>query len=104
MLLRAPNPHPYFGNNHEAYGFKCPGCEDEHWITVKYGEDTQQARPIWIFDGNLESPTFSPSLHHTITFGDGRPNFICHYFIRNGMIEFLSDCTHKLAGHTVLLP
>lgn len=26
---------------------------------------------------------------------------ICHSFITDGEIQFLNDCTHKLAGHTV---
>lgn len=28
----------------------------------------------------------------------------CHSFVRDGQIEFLSDCTHALAGKTVSLP
>jgi hypothetical protein len=28
----------------------------------------------------------------------------CHSFVRAGMIEFLSDCTHELAGKTVPIP
>ena len=28
----------------------------------------------------------------------------CHSFVREGRIEFLSDCTHALAGQTVELP
>lgn len=32
---------------------------------------------------------------------DPRPPYVCHCFIRNGMIEFLTDCTHNLAGQTV---
>jgi hypothetical protein len=28
----------------------------------------------------------------------------CHSFIRNGQIQFLSDCHHELAGKTVDLP
>lgn len=38
----------------------------------------------------------------------GRPDagktHVCHSFIRDGRIEFLSDCTHALAGQTVDLP
>lgn len=26
---------------------------------------------------------------------------VCHSFVRDGKIEFLSDCTHRLAGQTV---
>jgi hypothetical protein len=32
------------------------------------------------------------------------PPSICHSFVRDGRIEFLSDCTHRLAGQTVDLP
>ena len=28
---------------------------------------------------------------------------VCHSFVRDGRIEFLSDCTHELAGQTVEL-
>jgi len=28
----------------------------------------------------------------------------CHYFIRRGEIQFLSDCYHELKGQTVPLP
>jgi hypothetical protein len=28
---------------------------------------------------------------------------ICHSFIKDGMIQFLDDCTHALAGQTVPL-
>jgi hypothetical protein len=56
---------------------------------------------VWSFDGNHESPTCSPSFLTTLTYGDGRPQHRCHSFIRNGKIEYLSDCTHKLAGQTI---
>lgn len=29
---------------------------------------------------------------------------VCHSFVREGRIQFLGDCTHRLAGHTVDLP
>ncbi len=29
---------------------------------------------------------------------------LCHSFVRDGRIEFLGDCTHKLAGQTIELP
>lgn len=29
---------------------------------------------------------------------------ICHSFIKDGMIQFLGDCTHELKGKTVKLP
>ena len=84
--------------------FWCPGCEENHQI------DTAK----WEFDGDYDRPTFSPSY---LTWLDPNPNvlpendpdgkyrngFRCHSFIKAGMIEFLSDCTHHLAGQTVAL-
>ncbi len=64
-----------------------------HRINVNAPNDHTGAR--WSWDGNVESPTFSPSVHIV-----GQ----CHYFIRAGMIEFCGDSKHPLAGQTVPLP
>lgn len=70
----------------------CPGCEHPHAIRI--------TAPIkWTWNGDTESPTFNPSLLCT---DDGSAR--CHSFIRAGRIEFLSDCSHALAGQTVDLP
>lgn len=64
----------------------------------------------WTFDGNLDAPTFSPSVLHHAHGGvvDGpnefKPQVQCHYFIRAGRIEFCGDSRHALAGKTVDLP
>ena len=55
-------------------------------------------KPLWEFNGNFESPTFVPSL--MMRHGDSA---VCHLFLRNGVLEFLSDCTHELAGQKVPL-
>lgn len=82
--------------------FWCAGCEEHHQINSK----------SWEFNGDFEKPTFSPSY---LTWNEPNPNadpkydptgkyrngFRCHSFIRDGNIEYLSDCTHKLAGQTV---
>lgn len=54
----------------------------------------------WTFDGNLEAPTFTPSLlvHGAVT----HPR--CHSFLKGGTWEFLSDCTHALKDQKVPLP
>jgi len=97
----------------------CQGCEKAHVVR------TDGAGP-WTFDGNLEAPTFSPSVlctsgHYVPTHKEGdrcwctynaehpeRPSRFhcerCHTFIRAGMVQFLSDCTHALAGQTLPLP
>lgn len=96
-----------FGD-HRWIGFYCPGCKKRHVIVVGRSGD-------WTFDGNEDAPTFSPSVlaKGTIDLTDdqlrrlrageniGPVDLICHTFVRNGRIEFLSDCTHSLAGKTV---
>lgn len=68
------------------YIFDCPGCGHKH-----YFNDT------WSFNGDIENPTFSPSLLNYL------PNepYRCHLFIKNGKIEYLSDCSHELAGKII---
>lgn len=97
--------------------FYCPGCDEHHGPTVERPEGS--VGPTWGFNGNLERPTFSPSIRVGGTVpptdaqievhrrGDGLPTpvpRVCHSFVRDGRIEFLSDCTHALAGQTVDLP
>ena len=83
--------------------FWCPGCDHPHGVPV-----TPSQRGIkWEWNGSLDTPTLSPSLLIRYVDGESRPEWapmVCHSFIRDGRIEFLSDCTHKLAGQTVDLP
>jgi len=70
----------------------------------------------WQFNGDYDKPTFSPSV--LVTYEHWVPpatpenlnpgpqtkvKDICHSFVRDGQIQFLSDCTHSLAGQTVPL-
>lgn len=73
--------------------FHCPGCNMLHPYRVK-GE---AQGPMWNWNGNIESPTFAPSL----LVNPGDASSICHLFITNGKIEFLGDCFHNLRGTTV---
>jgi hypothetical protein len=58
----------------------------------------------------MEKPTISPSIlveysHDPRIEGvSPRMKFICHSFVKEGMIQFLSDCNHDLAGQIVALP
>jgi len=108
------------GDGCRSLVFVCPGCESAHAVPVE-GDGSK-----WQFNGDLEKPTLSPSLlirtgHYAGYFDDDgdicwckynadhpedKAPFtcgVCHSFIRDGKIEFLSDCTHKLAGQTVEL-
>lgn len=72
----------------------CPACSQWHLFDKR-----------WTFDGNLESPTFSPSMLVNGTLHEKYPHAIrCHSYVRAGKIEFLSDCSHTMAGMTVPLP
>lgn len=74
----------------EQYHFFCPGCKHIHAV----------GKGIHEFNGDFEKPTFSPSV--LITWG-GQPNWRCHSFVKDGMIQFLDDCSHELKNQTVPL-
>ncbi len=90
--------HTHDGSN---FFFYCPGCKAGHHYVTGQGR--------WTFNGNLESPTFTPSLRlytHAILPNEDWPNgraeeTVCHLFVRNGQIEFCGDCNHDLKGKTV---
>jgi hypothetical protein len=84
----------------KCYLFHCPGCGHGHAFFVR--EDG--GRPSWTFDGNMEAPTFAPSLLNTCELGEERRPHRCHLFLRAGVVEFLSDCTHEYAGKRYPLP
>jgi hypothetical protein len=104
----------------DSVSFRCPGCGEIHVVIVK-----GIVNPVWEFNGDFDNPTFSPSLlmrcgckapHHKhgdncwCTWNAEHPDdpapfscYCCHSFVNNGMIQFLSDSTHHLAGQTVPL-
>lgn len=81
----------------------CPGCEELHQLPDQ-----------WSFDGNVDKPTFSPSFLHTMVRFDSytpdgigvgeRRQVVCHYILKNGVLEYQNDCFHKLSGQHVPLP
>jgi hypothetical protein len=74
-----------------GYIFFCPGCQMGHMIHV---DTPNHLGARWSFNGDMLSPTFSPSVHIV---GE------CHSFVNAGKIQFLGDCSHALAGQTVNL-
>lgn len=97
---------PFMRRVEGGYFAHCPGCDTWHHIAV----ETPLANGArWSFDGNLEAPTFSPSLlirtgravdPHFVR-EDGDPPETCHSFIRAWHWVFCGDSTHELAGQTV---
>src|SRR5690606_28803813 len=110
------------------YEFFRPGCGEEHHVWV--GHKRQEGDQRWGFKGNKEKPTFTPpsllrSGHFAPHFkqgdncwctynqeqrskGEPESGFACqqcHSYIPDGVIRFLGDCSHHLAGQNVpLLP
>lgn len=94
------------------YQHWCPACQEFH-----------QLPDSWTFNGNLEKPSFQPSFLHrgfkrNIVGGkwvgegrdawlydaNGRPiEYICHYILTDGVLNYCGDCTHALAGKSVPL-
>lgn len=112
-----------------AVWFFCPGCNGPHSIKVN---SPNTPGPNWSYNGNPDSPTFTPSvLARTTGAPDGRSVMtdeearehdaicremglealfasrfgkVCHSFVTDGRIQYLGDCTHNLANQTVDLP
>lgn len=82
------------------YQFMCPGCNRMHGFVTEWKPISEQKEPTWTFNGDVDKPTFAPSLLYNQS--RSNPNHpVCHLFVRDGRIEFLSDCTHHMAGKTV---
>lgn len=96
--------------NSPDFSFWCPGCKGAHQIWVHPDKNVK-----WKFNGNLEKPTFEPSIKvdGTVPITDEeaerimagekitpRP-LICHMHVIDGMIHYLGDCTHALAGQVI---
>ena len=93
----------------QGHAHWCPGCGEAHRIPS-----------TWNFNGDLEKPSFTPSVKITgkqrvIVDGewtgewrrgpDGKAlDWCCHYFVTAGSIQFCGDSTHALSGQTVPLP
>jgi len=48
-----------------GYVFHCPGCEHGHIYYTKKWQTKNGPTPTWEFNGNLDSPSFTPSLLNT---------------------------------------
>lgn len=87
----------------------CPGCDSAHAISVVGEDGSMPEGPCWEWDGNVERPTFSPSLLCTSAYTDPDTKqeveiSRCHSFIQNGQWNFLGDCKHSLRGLHDMVP
>lgn len=101
----------------DRLAFWCPGCDCMHAVTVGDGP-----HPRWGYNGNPEKPTFTPSIlvrsqewtppvtpenqseYGRAPWPQTLAETVCHSFVTDGRIQFLGDCTHKLAGQSVDIP
>lgn len=79
----------------------CPGCDHAHgvWTT----QPNPYSGSTWSWNGNIDRPTFSPSVHCFSESG-GQRRTCCHHFVRDGRIDFCGDSPHALRGQSVELP
>lgn len=82
----------------------CAACKSGHTYPVKGALKGHS----WTFDGSIDKPSFEPSmLIFTPAQGLGNQHVpqatVCHYYLRNGRIEYQQDCPHTYAGKTVPL-
>jgi len=90
-----------YGSKLAGYNFFCPACDKLHHYRLNRlpGDDEQ---PIWSFDGNMERPTFTPSLLlYRIKTGVDERKTLCHLFVTAGEIDYCGDCPHEYAGRRV---
>jgi hypothetical protein len=73
---------------HHQYIIWCEGCGYEHAMNPS----------IHNFNGDINNPTFTPSLLNNFN-----PAKVCHSFVTDGKIQYLDDSFHHLAGKTVEL-
>ena len=78
---------------HTQYLYYCKGCGYDHAFALRSEGGHHD------FNMDLDKPTISPSLLQNFTVGH-----TCHSFIKDGMIQYLGDCDHNLAGQTIELP
>ena len=69
--------------------YYCPGCKYDHAFNPSVHQ----------WNEDREKPTVTPSLLNS----NPQNYHTCHSYIKDGQIQFLSDCWHDLKGQTVSL-
>ena len=100
---------PYLRRGTNFWIHWCPGCEETHAIFDS-----------WSFNGDVNRPSFSPSVKITgkqtvkkdgewtgewVLGPDGKAlDDCCHYYLTDGKLRYEGDSIHALSGKTVDLP
>lgn len=83
--------------NTVGWVFHCPGCEHGHIYYVS-------GNLTWSFNGDVDRPTFTPSLLNTCPNHPDPKQRRCHLFLTDGRLNFCNDCSHDYSGKTFDLP
>lgn len=103
-----------------VYMHWCQACKSGHFF---YTNNANEGKPNWNFDGNVEMPSFTPSMHifyNEPTVDDDEIDRLmklretdksievpsvrvttCHYYLTAGRITYMNDCQHSFKGQTV---
>jgi hypothetical protein len=87
--------HQWHGPIADVWNFWCPACKCGHGFTVYHPPDAGKG---WQFNGNVDKPTFTPSLRYLNQ--DGKTT-MCHLNMTDGMLIFHGDCPHDFKGRVV---
>lgn len=71
-------------------------------LPVVTGTARRSGTGCWSWNGDKEKPTLKPSILND-PFSNGKTKGRSHCFVNDGMVRFLGDCSHELAGQTVPL-
>jgi hypothetical protein len=96
---------PFTNSDHSVEGlsFYCPACDHLHAFYTKHAFNGV-VKETWNFDGNLDKPSFTPSLKNTCDNHPDPKQRCCHLTVTNGKIKYHDDCSHLMAGRTIDLP
>ena len=82
----------------------CPACGFEHSFYVDFEGHGKHKRSVWSFNGDYEKPTFTPSMGFNLHKQEEH-HPVCHSFLRDGVWQYLGDCTHEMANqHVPMIP
>lgn len=80
-----------------GYSHWCSACKHCHTFYIQCNNHT------WTFDGNVNSPTFSPSMLEYYTQKNGERKTLCHYILTSEVMNYCGDSPHELSGKSVPL-
>ena len=78
----------------------CPACGFEHSFNVDLVGHGRHTNAVWTFNGDYAKPTFAPSMGANLR-GYQKHHPVCHSFLRDGVWQYLGDCTHEMASQDV---